>query len=172
MNNAELEQYHPEVDRVLHLRGWFIHCFAQIEFMLGELISVSLASHHYDHLDRTFPFGVSQRIDRVEKILAASGPLAPFEGDLGPLLSAFKKSVEDRNVIAHGYSEFHVGTDGTCAVRFLKWQRDPKGHRHNQLYDVYLPVEHLQKDVESLCELADKCMSILSKIRGGSPPVQ
>lgn len=104
-------------------RGWIANAFAQIEFLLGDLIVRCRAFPQYNLHTQTVSHSAAKRVTKVRAILAIEGPLSPFAETLEPLLAAFSANQEVRNLLAHGYCEFHHTPTGDAGFYFRKFDR-------------------------------------------------
>jgi len=62
-------------------------------------------------------------VAKLRKILAIDGPFSQFAAELEPLLEAFLANQEVRNLLAHGFCEFHHTPTGDAAFYFRKFDR-------------------------------------------------
>jgi hypothetical protein len=104
-------------------RGWIANSFAQIEYLLGDLIVRARQFPNYNLHTQTVSHSAPQRIAKVRLILALEGPLVQFANRLGPLLDAFEQNQAIRNLLAHGYCEFHYTPTGDAGFYFRKFDR-------------------------------------------------
>ena len=104
-------------------RGWIANSFAQIEFLLGDLIVRCRTFTEYDQHTQTVSHSAAKRVTKVRSILAIEGPLSLFSETLEPLLAAFSANQEVRNLLAHGYCEFHHTPVGDAGFYFRKFDR-------------------------------------------------
>ena len=169
--NLDISRHHATADRVIYLRGWYLLAFAQIEFLLGELISISLVASGYDDLGDSLPHGAPDRMLRAKRILGRAGPMSRFASSFEPVFAKFERSIDDRNMIAHGYSELLISNDGEAAVRFLKWQRDKVGRRQDLNKEVIVPVSMLEREAEEISEISETLIQAFYAIRGDSVPL-
>jgi hypothetical protein len=104
-------------------RGWIANSFAQIEFLLGDLIVRCRQFPEYDLQTQTVSHSAAKRVSKVRSILALDGPMAVFRGDLSVILDGFEEYQDVRNLLAHGYCEFHHTPSGDCGMYFRKFDR-------------------------------------------------
>jgi hypothetical protein len=104
-------------------RGWITNSFAQIEFLLGDLIVRCRAFPQYELHTQTVSHSAAKRVIKVRAILAIEGPMSPYADTLEPMLAAFSDSQEVRNLLAHGYCEFHHTPTGDAGFSFRKFDR-------------------------------------------------
>ncbi|HVL09567.1 MAG TPA: hypothetical protein VM512_10485 [Burkholderiaceae bacterium] len=104
-------------------RGWIANSYAQIEFLLGDLIDRCRAFPQYAAHTTTISHSAARRAYKVRKILAIDGPLTQFAGALLPMLDEFEERDQMRNLLAHGFCEFHHTPDGDAGFVFRKFDR-------------------------------------------------
>jgi hypothetical protein len=123
-------------------RGWFVGAFAQIEFILGDIIALSLQLPAYTDLKKTLPHSVTQRIARVRAIIGVVGVFQQFADSLEKFLVYFESVIEMRNQLVHGYCTVHHDAEGNFRLEFRKWHRDEdKGlNRQDMMLVTTYPV--------------------------------
>lgn len=151
-----------EIEEGQRLRGWITNAYAQIEFLLGDLILRCTSMPEYRHLPQTLPHGATDRIKRVRCILNSPGPLEPFATSLQALLAEFEKGHETRNLLAHGFCEFLVTPDGDTGIQFQKW------HRHERRQDARLircfRLQDLEREEKSFAALAQSGLVLFRQV--------
>ncbi|HKY82296.1 hypothetical protein [Novosphingobium sp.] len=121
MDQAEI---HAIIEEAMRLRGWIANSYAQIEFLLGDLIGRCREFPEYAPHAQTVTHSATRRIKKVRAMLALGGPLEPFAADLGSLMDAFEQNDEIRNLMAHGFCTFHYTPTGDAGLMFRKFDRD------------------------------------------------
>jgi hypothetical protein len=122
MNDAELERLIEEMQR---LRGWIANSYAQVEYILGDIIIRFRNWPIYDAQTKTMTHSASKRIAKVRAMLAIDGPLTPFADESSAIINRFDDRHETRNLLAHGFCEFHWSRSGTAGMEFRKFHRQP-----------------------------------------------
>lgn len=147
-------------------RGWIANSFAQIEFLLGDLIVRCRAFPEYDLHTQTVSHSAAKRVTKVRSILAIEGPLSPFSETLEPLLAAFSANQEVRNLLAHGYCEFHHTPAGDAGFYFRKFDRakaEETGNDAAMLEKTFRLVD-LEYHRVQMIALSENAMGLISNL--------
>ncbi|MBT2187215.1 hypothetical protein [Sphingobium nicotianae] len=111
------------IEQGTHHRGWISNSYAQIEYLLGDLIMRCRVFPEYAEYTKTVSHSAMTRVGRVRSILALDGPMKQFAGEFIALLDAFEGNHEIRNPLAHGFCEFHHTPEGDAGFIFRKFDR-------------------------------------------------
>src|SRR5687767_863851 len=95
------------IEEATHHRGWISNAYAQVEYLLGDLIIRCREFPEYVEQTGTFTHSAPKRVAKVRAMLKANGPLTPYNAEIGKVLDAFESNHEVRNLLAHGFCEFH-----------------------------------------------------------------
>jgi hypothetical protein len=144
------------------LRGWIANAYAQIEYLLGDLIIRCRVFPDYASLTKTFTHSASKRAEKVRKMAIAAGPLAPFARDLLSILDRFEAQHETRNLLAHGFCEFLYTNAGEIGFRFRKFHRQPD-RDDARLVRTFTP-EAMQAEAVSSIALSQEALSLFSQL--------
>jgi hypothetical protein len=106
-------------------RGWIANSYAQIEFLLGDLIVRCREFAQYAAYTETVSHSAARRVAKVRHILAIEGPLTQFAGGLGNILDGFEQHQDVRNLLAHGFCTFLHTPDEDAGFLFRKFDRPP-----------------------------------------------
>lgn len=126
LTEAEFERAKVELEEAQRLRGWIANGYAQVEFVLGDLIVRCREFPEYAELTKTLPHGAPDRIKRVRRIISYEGPLSRFREALESILMRFETRHETRNLLAHGFCTYLATPSGDTGLHFQKWHRDPQ----------------------------------------------
>ena len=150
-------------------RGWIANSFAQVEFLLGDLIVRCRAFPEYAEHTQTVSHSASKRIAKVRAMLAIEGPLSPFAAALEPLLDGFAANQEVRNLLAHGYCEFHHTPTDDAGVYFRKFERAKAEETGNDaaLLEKTFRLIDLEYHRVQMIALADSAMDLVSNLHVG-----
>jgi hypothetical protein len=155
-------EFRAEVEEAQRLRGWITNSYAQIEFLLGDLIIRMRSFPIYKSETSVFTHSASKRIVKIKQMLEKDGPLNPFKSELADAIGIFQASQEIRNLLAHGYCTFLYTPDGDTGLLFQKW------HRHNERDDAQLVrlfrIDDLIREKEQLANFAQDTMQIFVRI--------
>ena len=153
-----------EIEEGQRLRGWITNSYAQIEFMLGDLILRCGEIDEYSGLPKTLPHRAPERVKRVVKILETPGPLGIFEKELRQILDRFKQGYETRNLLAHGFCEYLYTKGGDTGLQFQKWHRHPDRQDARQIRCFRLA--DLKTEMEAFVLLSNDGMKLFRRIHG------
>lgn len=112
------------VEEGQRLRGWITNGYAQIEFLLGDLILRCREFPDYAEKVASIPYGGKDRAKRVLSLLSSPGPLDFYAAELSNVILAFDKQHETRNLLAHGFAQFMYNSKNECWFDFRKLHRD------------------------------------------------
>jgi hypothetical protein len=111
------EQQKALVDEVFYLRGRIIASYAQVEFLLADLVV---------KLDLRFPYLIEARIKAVKRIGEREG-YAVYKDELDRVCDELLLYDELRHFITHGFLSLTTDRKGTHQFEFLRYQREGKG---------------------------------------------
>lgn len=106
-------------------RGWIANSYAQIEFLLGDLIVRCREFPQYAVHTETVSHSAAKRVAKVRRMLEIDGPLMQFAGDLNDVLDGFEQNQDLRNLLAHGFCTFLHTPSGDAGFLFRKFDRPP-----------------------------------------------
>ncbi len=88
------EHFKADIDEGQRLRGWIANAYAQIEYLLDDLILRCRAFPEYDtETSNKLTRSTAKRVRRVRSMLARAGPLSPFAADLTASTSVTKRGI-------------------------------------------------------------------------------
>ena len=151
-----------EIEEGQRLRGWITNSYAQIEFLLGDLILRCRVFSEYADCTATLPHGAPDRVKRVRRILAVQGPISVFANDLNSIIDHFENGHDTRNLLAHGFCEYLVTPEGDSGLQFQKWHRSPV--RQDARLIRCFRLADLQTEKESFSALASDAMHLFYRI--------
>ena len=117
------ESIKADIEEGQRLRGWITNGYAQIEFLLGDLILRCRAFPEYRAETATFTHSAVKRARQVRRMLQKEGCLKPFAAELTLIIDRFEERHETRNLLAHGYCEYLHTAIGDAGLQFQKWHR-------------------------------------------------
>lgn len=124
MDKQDIETILDEFQR---MRGWIVNSFAQVEYILADLVVRCRQFPEYQSLTGEFPYRVETRIAVVRKILKLDGPLSQDRVPLDTQLTEFESMIDLRNLIVHGLATFVHDANRDWAMVFQLW----RPHRNN-----------------------------------------
>jgi len=117
------ESYEADIEEGQRLRGWIANAYAQIEFLLGDLILRCRAFPEYEVETGSFTHSAVKRVRQVRRMLQKAGRLEPFAAELTSIIDRFEERHETRNLLAHGFCTYLCTPSGDAGLQFQKWHR-------------------------------------------------
>ncbi|WP_157235008.1 hypothetical protein [Methylosinus sp. LW4] len=117
------DSFEADIEEGQRLRGWIANAYAQIEFLLGDLILRCRAFPEYEAETATFSHSAPKRVRQVRRMLEKAGALDAFAVDLTSIIDRFEERHETRNLLAHGFCEYLCTPSGDAGLQFQKWHR-------------------------------------------------
>lgn len=114
-----------QIEDMTRLRGWIANSYAQIEYLLGDLIIRARSWPEYEAQTATFTHKATKRVSKVRAMAALDGPLSEFADALIAILDRFDRGHDTRNLLAHGFCEFHRARNGETGMQFQRFDRQP-----------------------------------------------
>jgi hypothetical protein len=146
-----------------NLRGWIANSYAQIEFVLGDLILRCRAFPEYtEEAASRFSDGAADLVKKIRRMLNKSGPLSPYAADLISIIERFEKGHETRNLLAHGFCEYIYTPTGDAGFRFQKWHRQPD--RDNARLIRQFRLSDLRAEKDAFVNLSQDAMALFIRI--------
>jgi hypothetical protein len=105
------------VDEALYLRGRIVASYAQVEFLLADLVV---------KLDVRFPYLIEARIKAV-KLIAKRAGYEIYKDDLERVCNELLQYDELRHFTAHGFLRLTLDKQGNHQFEFLRYTREGEG---------------------------------------------
>ena len=121
------------------LRGWIANGYAQVEYLLGDIITNALKMPQYEGLAARLPHRVDKRISLVRDILQIDGYFTDHCEEIQWILAAFEEHHQTRNLLAHGFCTAYHTPDGDFGLEFRKWHRD--GDRDTEMKRTFRLID-------------------------------
>ena len=163
---ATMAQIGERIEEVQRVRGWYLSSYAQVEYLLGAFVAVSLGMPEYKHLGSDVPHGIENRIKRIQKIVALAGPLSNYEFFMEHVLKRFAARNETRNLLAHGYSEYVFTDRENWVMRFRKWHREREQPEKVMILQRDFTLEEFKREAREIGDLAKEVFNSLGNIEG------
>lgn len=154
------------IEEATHHRGWISNSYAQVEFLLGDLIIRSREFPEYAKQTATFTHSSIKRVTKVRLMLDIDGPLTPHKASILAILDAFETNHDIRNLLAHGFCEFHFTSTGDAGLVFRKFERqktEDKEEADSLIVRTFRPID-MQYHREQLVALAQQALETFAKI--------
>ncbi|MDE2404678.1 MAG: hypothetical protein KGM17_08420 [Sphingomonadales bacterium] len=148
------DEVRAAVEEGQRLRGWIANGYAQVEYLLGDVISKAIAMPEYAPLIERLPHRVEKRIAKVRKIVEAEGFFATYRQRLEDLIESFEAHHQTRNLLSHGFCTAHYTPDGDFGLEFRKWHRD--GERNAELVRTFrlIDLEYVKAQLTHISQVA------------------
>lgn len=124
MTDSTPQEVFVAIEEGQRLRGWIANGYAQIEYLLGDIITNSQTKQEYAALAGRLPHRVEKRVSKVRQILEIEGFFSQYSGEIQWIIEAFESHHQIRNLLAHGFCTAYHTPDGDFGLEFRKWHRD------------------------------------------------
>lgn len=159
------EEWTAIIEQGMLHRGWISNSYAQIEFLLGDLIVRCRDFPEYADQTQAVSHSAAKRVKKVRKIIEIDGPMSPFAGKLSRVLEGFTANDELRNLLAHGFCTFLHTPDNDAGFQFRRFERPhPDGEDDYRLTERTLRLIDLQYHREQLVHEASNALDVFRKI--------
>lgn len=162
MSEQPSEKVIQAVEEAQRLRGWIANGYAQVEFLLGNIIVLSLSMPEYEQVGGVLPHGSPDRIRRVRRILQFAGVFSEFDRELTWILDEFENHHETRDLLAHGFCEVHHTPDGEFGFSFRKWHR--VSDRHDAQLQRTFRLTDLEHEKTVIGEISQRALKLSHRI--------
>jgi hypothetical protein len=143
------------------LRGWIANGYAQVEYLLGDIIVRSHDLTEYEPLKQRLPHRPEKRIAMVRKILDVDGYFSKYHDEIEWLIEAFEFHQQTRHLLVHGFCTAHHTPDGDFGLQFRKWHRD--GDNDSEIQRIFRLVD-LEYERAQFTHVAERALSLALKI--------
>ena len=144
-------------------RGWIINSYAQIEFLLADLIEKTSGFEEYaEWANKPLPFGIGNRVKHVTT-LCQSGRLAPHAEALARIIADLLSIEESRHLYIHGFASFMFTPKGDRAMHFRRYVPPEKGGTATLTSELKRGVD-LAKEREQATAFAQYAVGIFREI--------
>jgi hypothetical protein len=158
------ESFEADIEEGQRLRGWITNAYAQIEFLLGDLILRCRAFPEYGTETASFTHSAPKRARQVRRMLQKAGALKPFAAELTSIIVRFEERHETRNLLAHGFCTYLCTPGGDAGLQFQKWHRQDDRDDAQLIRCFRLPDLVAERD--SLVALSEEALQLFSRIHG------
>jgi hypothetical protein len=163
---VDQDQIVAVIEEATSLRGWISNSYAQVEYLLGDLIMRCRQFPEYGEFTATISHSAVKRVSKVRSMLKIAGPLTPFVGHLSEVLDAFDLNHDVRNLLAHGFCEFHFTPDGDAGLYFRKFDRGDVGADQDPdiLVERVFRLIDMQYHREQFTFQAQRALEVFAKV--------
>ena len=121
------------------LRGWIANGYAQVEYLLGDILTNAFGMPEYQELALRLPHRIEKRIAAVRGVLEIDGYFTAHGDEIRWILEAFENHHQTRNLLVHGFCTAYFTPDGDFGLEFRKWHRD--GDRDTEMKRTFRLVD-------------------------------
>jgi hypothetical protein len=140
------------VDEALYLRGRIVASYAQVEFLLADLVV---------KLDLRFPYLIEARVKAVKRIAEREG-YEIYKDDLERVCAELLQYDELRHFIAHGFLSLTLDRKGNHQFEFLRYQRESEGKF--TMLRATTTIERLRQAAEDIVEYVSHAIRVFERI--------
>ncbi|MGR4862977.1 hypothetical protein [Caulobacter sp. LARHSG274] len=164
MNEENLVQrFKPLIEECQQLRGWLINSFAQVEFLLGDIVCRAWELPEFVSLRRPIPMGVGNRLAALRELLEFGTSMDSFKGQIEIALTEFERFEEVRHFLTHGFCSFDVTGAGDAAMRFRRYIPPKKGGS-SELLELYMLPQELRDAAGQWTTFANDFVALSSQV--------
>ena len=156
------ETFKADIEEGQRLRGWITNAYAQIEYLLGDLILRCREFPQYAEATCVFSHSAKKRAHSVKLMLDMPGPLSHFSVELTSVIKRFEEGHNTRNLLAHGFCEYIHTQSGDAGLKFQKFHRD-KGQDNAHLIRIFQLVD-LKVERDRFVELSDEALRLFMRV--------
>jgi hypothetical protein len=140
------------IDEAIYLRGRIIASYAQVEFLLADLIS---------KLEDRFAYRIESRIKGVRKIAEMPG-YESYRYDLNRLADELLIYDELRHFMAHGFMRAEVDKVGNHRFQLLRYTREGEGKY--ELMQSTTDISRLKQAVSDIGSYVDEVINLFERM--------
>lgn len=152
MEESADPEVHKLVDEALYLRGRIIACYAQVEFLLADLIT---------KLEDRFAYRIESRVKGVRRIAELPGYEA-YRYDLNRLADELLIYEEFRHYMVHGFMRVEVDKAGNHRFQLLRYTREEVG-RH-KLMQATTDIPRMKDSLSNIDKYVHEVMNLFERI--------
>ena len=145
------------------LRGWISNGYAQVEYLLGDIITQAAEMPEYEVTRARLPHRLEKRIAKVREILEIEGIFSAYRDEISSIIAGFEVHHETRNLLAHGFCTAYHTPDGDFGLEFRKWHRE--GDDDREMRKTFRLVD-LEYENAQLTNLSQRALHLTFQIHG------
>jgi hypothetical protein len=155
------EEVIAAVEEGQRLRGWIANGYAQVEYLLGDIIVRSHGVKEYESLKDRLPHRPEKRIAKVREILEIDGYFSKHRGRVEELIDAFEAHQETRHLLVHGFCTAYHTPEGDFGLQFRKWHRD--GANDTEIEKTFRLID-LEYERAQFTDVAERALALAREI--------
>lgn len=154
--------WQAQVEEGQGLRGWVVNSFAQVEYLIGDLLLRCRAFAEYEEHTRTLPHGAADRIRKITAMLASPGPLDPEADEIRTVLDQLAARQDIRNLMVHGFCTILHTSANKLGFHFQKFHRQ-SGRQDARLIRT-LTLDQLRNERDGQAAFATAALKLFAHI--------
>ena len=143
------------------LKGWIANGYAQVEYLLGDIIVRANDMPDYAHLATRLPHRPEKRIAKVKQILGVNGFFSAYKDDIAWIIEAFEYHQPTRHLLLHGFCAAYHTPAGDFGLQFRKWHRD--GDNDTEIVKTYRLID-LEYERSQFTHVAERALALSFQI--------
>ena len=143
------------------LKGWIANGYAQVEYLLGEIIARANEMPAYESMHSRLPHRPEKRIARVRQILEIEGFFSPYREEIKWLVEAFEHHQPTRHLLLHGFCTAYHTPDGDFGLQFRKWHR--VGDADGEIKKIFRLID-LEYERAQFTHVADRALALVREM--------
>lgn len=155
------EEVMAAIEEGQRLRGWIANGYAQVEYLLGDIIVRSHNLPEYEALRERLPHRPERRIAKVKEILEVEGFFSAHREEIEWLIDAFEHHQPTRHLLVHGFCTAYHTPTGDFGLEFRKWHRE--GGNDSEIKKTYRLVD-LEYERAQFTHVADRALTLAHTI--------
>jgi hypothetical protein len=144
--------HHELIDEALYLRGRIIACYAQVEFLLADLIT---------KLEDRFAYRIESRVKGVRRIAELPGYEA-YSYDLNRLADELLIYEEFRHYMVHAFMRAEVDKAGNHRFQLLRYTREGEGKY--KLMQATTDISMLKQTLHDIDSYVHEVMNLFERM--------
>ena len=152
------EHVQSATEEAQRLRGWIANGYAQVEYLLGDIVMKSLGMPEYGEINGMLPHRPQKRIERVRKILKVNGYFSKFSEEIEWIIAGFEMHHETRNLLAHGFCTIYHTPNEDVGFEFRKWHRD-ESNEDTEIRNLFRIV-NLEYHKAQLAHISERALAL------------
>ena len=143
------------------LKGWIANGYAQVEYLLGEIIARANEMPAYEVIHARLPHRPEKRIAKVKQILQIEGFFSAYGDEIKWLVEAFEFHQPTRHLLLHRFCTAYHTPDGDFGLQFRKWHRD--GDADTEIKKIFRLID-LEYERAQFTHAADRALALVQEV--------
>jgi hypothetical protein len=140
------------IDEALYLRGRIVACYAQVEFLLADLIS---------KLEDRFAYRIESRVKGARRIAELPGYEA-YRYDLNRLADELLIYEDLRHYMVHGFMRAEVDRVGNHRFQLIRYTREDVGKY--KLMQATIDIPRMKQSLSDIDKYVNEVMNLIEQM--------